>query len=167
MDYRKILKETPNKKNLSVTLKKSPEKGVGLFATKTIKKGDTIAYYKIQIFLERTYESPTDFVYSFEVYRKNGQKYQRLIGDIYDGSFPLPENDIPFWGAFVNEPSENGRTNADIEIDLENNYKDRNFSVPGETMIYKLIATRKIQPKEEILWYYGKNYKRDYKVGKH
>ena len=167
MDYQKILKETPDKKNLNVTLKKSKDKGVGLFATKTIKKGDTIAYYKIQMFREKDYESPTDFVYSFEVYRKNGEIYKRLIGDIYPDSFPEPENNIPFWGPFANEPSQNQRTNADIEIDLEENYKDRNFSVPGDTMVYRLVATKIIRPQDEILWYYGRHYPRNYKVGKH
>ena len=167
MDYQKILKETPDKKKLKLTLKKSKTKGVGLVATKTIKKGETIAYYKIQLFREKDYESPSNFVYSFEVYRKNGEKYKTLIGDIYPDSFPEPEDGIPFWGPFANEPSQNQRTNADIEIDIEENYKDRNFSVPGDTMVYRLVATKMIRPKDEILWYYGRHYPRNYKVGKH
>lgn len=166
MDYRQILKTTPNKKDLSLTLKKTKDKGVALYATKTIKKGDVITYYKIKLFREKDYQSPTDFVYSFEVYRKNGDLYKRLIGDIDSDSFPLPIDNIPFWGPFANEPSQNQRTNADIEIDLESNYKNRNFSLPGDVMVYKLVATKMIRPNDEILWYYGPNYPRDYKAGK-
>lgn len=166
MDYKKILKSTKNRKDLSLTLKESKTKGVGMFATKTIKKGDIIAYYKIKIFKIRDYESPSDFVYSFNVYRKNGEEYKRLIGDIDEDSFPEPENNIPFWGPFANEPSSNQRTNSEIEIDLETNYKNKKFTVPGETMIYKLIATKMIRKDQEILWFYGPNYNRNYKVGK-
>ena len=48
-DIKSILKNTPDKDKLSVTLKKT-EKGNSLFATKAIKKGDTIAYYKMMVF---------------------------------------------------------------------------------------------------------------------
>lgn len=48
-DYKQILKDTPNKDKLSITLKKG-NKGVSIFATKDIKKGDKIAYYKMKIY---------------------------------------------------------------------------------------------------------------------
>jgi len=48
-DIKSILKNTPDKDKLYVTLKKT-EKGNSLFATKPIKKGDTIAYYKMMVF---------------------------------------------------------------------------------------------------------------------
>lgn len=167
MDYKKILKSTKNKENLSITLKRSEQKGVGVYATKTIKKGDLIAYYKCQVFREKGYESPTDRVYTFIVYRKNGEDYKRLIGDLYEGSFPEPIDNIPFWAPFVNEPSQNQRVNSDIDIDLKANYKGRTYLTPGDTVVYKLVATRMIRKGEEILWYYGPNYPRNYKVGKH
>ena len=47
--YREILRDTPNLDQLSVTLKKG-DKGVSLFATKDIDKGDLIAYYKMKVF---------------------------------------------------------------------------------------------------------------------
>ena len=73
MDYKKLLKNSKVNK-LKVTLKKDERKGVGLYATKNILKGEIVAYYKVKIFKEKDYISPTDSVYSFEVYRKNGEK---------------------------------------------------------------------------------------------
>lgn len=155
-----------NRKDLSIKLKKTKDKGLSLFATKDINKGDVIAYYKGKIFRTSTYESPTDGVYSFEVYKKNGEPYKRLIGDIDENSFPDPLDKIPFWGPFANEPSQNQRVNTDVDINLKENYSDKTFSSPGEDFIYKLVATRKIRKGDEILWYYGKDYPRNYKVGK-
>ena len=160
MDYRKLIKG----KKLLVTLKKDPVKGVGLYAREKILKGDIIAFYKIKVFLLKDYE--TDGVYSFEVYKKNGDEYKRLIGDIYEESFPDPIENIPFWAPFVNEPSKHQRVNSEIDINTEENYKDKRFISPGDTIIYKLVATRKIRPGDEILLYYGKEYKRNYEVGK-
>jgi len=166
LDYKNILKSTPNKKELKVTLKSSKRKGVGLYAVKDINKGEIIAYYKIKVFRKKDYISPTDYVYCFEVYRKNGKEYKRLIGDIDEDSFPQPLNGVPFWGPFSNEPSMGERSNSEIEIELDTNYKDRNYSVPGDHMIYSLIAKRKIRKGDEILWYYGDGYDRDYKASK-
>jgi len=155
-----------NRKDLKVKLVKTEDKGLGVFATKDINKGETIAYYKFKVFRENTYESPTNFVYSFEVYKKNGEPYKRLIGDIDEESFPDPIDSISFWGPFINEPSQNQRINADIDVNLKENYENKTFSSPGESMVYKIVATKKIRPGEEILWYYGKDYPRNYKVGK-
>lgn len=166
MDYSKILAKTKDKEKLKVTLRKTKEKGVGLFATKQIKDGEDIAYYKIKVFRKKGYKSPTNSVYLFEVYRQNGKSYKTLIGDIDKDSFPQVVNNVPFWAPFANEPTTCESTNSEIEIDLKNNYKTRNYSSPGENMIYKLVATRDIEPGEEILWYYGEDYERGYEVGK-
>lgn len=105
-------------------------------------------------------------MYSFGVYRKNEDEYKRLIGDIDLESFPQPINDITFWAPFANEPSKGERCNAEIDIDTKYNYQNKTYTKPGETMIYKLIAKRKISPGDEIMWYYGKGYERNYKVGR-
>jgi hypothetical protein len=49
-DIESILKNTPNKDKLSVTLKHQPIKGNSLFAKKPINKGDLIAYYKMKAY---------------------------------------------------------------------------------------------------------------------
>lgn len=164
LNYERILSDTPNKDELSVTLKRTANKGVGLYATKHIKKGETIAYYKITVFKTSVYESPTNYMYSFEVYKKDGDNYKRLIGDVDLKSFPEPLNDIPFWGPFANEPSINQKSNAHLDMNLKENYKNRKKVDVGQTMVYQLIATKHIKPGDEILWYYGPDYIRDYKV---
>ena len=56
-DIKSILKDTPDKSKLSVTLKHQPIKGNSLFATKPIQKGDTIAYYKMKVFTSVDYRN--------------------------------------------------------------------------------------------------------------
>jgi hypothetical protein len=168
LNYQVLLDNTPNLENLSVTIGKIEGKGVGLIATKKIKKGNIIAYYKVRVFKRNGYKSPTNDVYSFTIYKKNGNEYKTLIGDIDNSCFPPPINNIPFWGPFANEPSKNQRVNAKIDVDLKDNYvvKQRKICREGESMIYTLVATRNIEPGEEILWFYGDDYSRDYKLGK-
>jgi hypothetical protein len=151
---------------VKVTLKKSKGKGVGLFATRKIAEGEVIAYYRIKVFRSKDYESPTKGTYLFEVYRKNGDEYKRLTGDIYEGSFPEPIDGITFWAPFANEPTVDQRTNAEIDINLSETYNDKTKTMVDDIVDYKLIATRPIAAKDEILWYYGDRYSRNYKAGK-
>jgi hypothetical protein len=60
-DIKSILKNTPDKSKLSVTLKHQPIKGNSLFATKPIQKGDTIAYYKMKVFTDVNYNYKNKF----------------------------------------------------------------------------------------------------------
>ena len=148
-EYKNLLKNI-SKTQLNVILKESRNKGVGLYATKIINKGDVIAYYKFKIFKRKDYDSPTNFKYTFEVYRKNGVEYKTLIGDIDLDCFPEPLDNIPFWAPFVNEPNKNEKSNAEIDIDTKGNYSDKTYSLAGETGIYKLVASKKIKPNDEI-----------------
>ena len=166
LDHTKVLKNTKNKGDLSITLKPSKIKGVGLYSTKPIQTDETIAYYKIRVFKQSDYKSPTNYMYSFDVYRKDGEEYKRLIGDLDLTSFPEPMNDVPFWAPFANEPSKGQRSNAEIDMNLKDNYKNRTTISSGQIMIYKLVAKKYIGSGEEILWYYGEDYRRDYPVSK-
>ena len=153
--------------NLSVTLKEN-YKGIGLYATKDIAKGKLIAYYQIKVFKIKDYKSPTDNIYSFAVYRKNGQEYKTLVGDLYKDSFSSSVNGITSWAPFANEPSKGEKANAEIEIDIKQIFKclERYYLVPGDVLVYYLYTKRKIVKGQEIMWYYGSGYARDYKVGK-
>ncbi len=166
LDHKQILKGTKNKINLKVTLKKDKTKGVGLYATEKIMKGDVIAYYKITACKGKEYDSPTNFMYSFEVYKKNGDEYKRFIGDIDLNSFPDPKNDITYWAPFANEPSKGQKSNAELDMNLQENYKNRTKIKVGQSLIYKLEATRHINPGDEILWFYGPDYHRNYEVSR-
>lgn len=164
LDINQILSKTPNKDKLKIILKHDNIKGSGLFATKNIKKGELIAYYKMKVFDYRTYISPTNYVYAFDIYTKTGRGSKALIGDIDLNSFPEPIKNIPFWAPFANEPSPNQPLNAEIDTNLKENYSNRAHVKQGSFMIYKLVATQNIKPDEEITIYYGKDYVRNYEL---
>jgi len=167
LDRKILLAETPAavKNKLSVTLKKNKFSGTGLFATKQIKKGKTIAYYKMKVHEDsnkKSYKSPTKCMYCFTVYTKGDKMNRNLMGDLDKESAPLPENNIPYWAYFSNEPSVGKPENAEIDIALKDNYRNRNKLKSGDFIRYKLKASRNIKPGEEIVWCYGEAYARDY-----
>jgi len=150
--------------DLKVTLKKN-FKGVSLFAKKPLRRGNVVAYYKFKL-----HRYDDDFVgkkqdmYTMSVYGKTGRFNSRVIGDIYPGSLDKPKNGIPFWAYFSNEPSGKQRENAYLDINVKGNYKNRRTVKPGETMIYKIVASKNIKPGEEITWCYGDAYGRNYEA---
>lgn len=164
LDIERVKRKTPNLNKLKVTLKNHPIKGGALYAIKPIKKGELIAYYKIRLFRLDEYDSPTNNMYTFDVYTKSGNSSRKLIGDIDLTSFPDPINNIPFWAPFANEPMKNQKCNAEIDHNVKENYKNRKIAKAGSVLIYKLVATRNIARNDEITWYYGDNYERDYEV---
>ncbi len=166
--------------NYKTTLKQD-EKGIGLYATKPILKNEVIALYKLKVFKKSDYKYPYGGIYIFTVYRKNGEAYKTLIGDLYSGSFPKSisksnnskstskskkDINIPYWAPFVNEPSNVKDINSDIDVDFKTTYQNKSFLKSGNILTYKLVATRNIEPGEEITWYYGDDYERDYTVNK-
>lgn len=161
LDYKTVLAMTKDAKTLSVTLKKGP-KGVGLFSTKKIKRGQVIAYYRFKAFDDRVYKSPTKNMYTIAIYTKTERQYDNLIGDIFCDSVIAPTRGIPYWGHFSNEPSPKEETNATLDINTRGNYKDKNRIKVGDVVIYKLRATTDIPKNTEILWCYGDSYDRPY-----
>ena len=149
--------------DLSVQLKKGP-KGVSLFAKKLIKKGNIVSYYKFKLFSVKNFKGVKKDMYVMSVYTKQYNFNPRLLGDLFEGSLEQPKYNIPFWAYFSNEPSGNQIENCTIDPNLKSNYKFRHFVKEGDTMIYKLIATKDINPGEEIVWCYGDYYNRTYKA---
>jgi hypothetical protein len=82
-NHREILQNTPDLDKLSVTLKKG-EKGVSIFATKDIAKGDLIAYYKMKVYSNTkkgvkeltTKDSLEDLE---KALKKNGQRISKCL----------------------------------------------------------------------------------------
>lgn len=160
LDPDRILKNTENIGDLKVILRKDEIKGTGLYAVKPIIKDEVIAYYKIKLFTESKYKSPTHFIYTFSVYNSSGRKSLLLIGDIVEDSIPEPENNIPYWAMFANEPSGDQDINSEIDISHDNT----NRLKVGSYLVYKLVATRNIKEGEEITIYYGDEYDRNYEL---
>jgi len=166
-----LLTETPSsiKKKLSVTLKKNKFAGTGLFATKPIRKGKTIAYYKMRVNQDsnkKSYKSPTKCMYCFTMYTKSGNAASTTVGDVHPESVPQPGKDnIPYWAHFSNEPSKGHTENSEIDIATKLNFKNRKKLKDGDFVTFKLKATRNIKKGEEIVWCYGEGYGRKYKTG--
>lgn len=144
-----------------------PGKGRGLVAKEYIRKGDVIAYYRAKVYDRRTYESPTDGIYLFTVYKKNEDEYKNLVADIFNTSVLPPKDGITYLALYSNEPAPGQKSNADIDLNFKGNYNDmgRSKLKPGDIIVYKLIAMRDIEPGEEIVWYYGADYPRTYELG--
>lgn len=166
MDY--VLKKAGSLP-LKVELKKTRIKGIGIYAKEPIRNGEVIALYQIKVFREKTYESPTNNVYTIGIYTPSGNESKVWVGDIVPESLKNPiksENKefyIPYWAYFSNEPSLGQVTNAYIDMNLEETYKTRKRIKEGDFVTYKLIATENIEPGEEIVWDYGSGYgKRNY-----
>lgn len=145
-----------------IKLKKG-KKGVSVFANKAIRKGQLLAYYKFKVYARkhRTYKGGG---YAMTVYTKNGNEKRQVIGDIYTGSLTEEKNGVPFWGYFFNEPSTGQERNAYLNENKSGNYKTRSSVKVGDTMIYKIVATKNIKKGEEITWCYGSVYDRGYKT---
>lgn len=154
--------------DLKVTLKKN-FKGVSLYSKKPIKKGQVVAYYKFLLHkYDDNFEGVKNNMYTMSVYTKSGRFNSHLIGDIYEGSLRPPRRNISFWAYFSNEPSKafekhpEQMENVYLDINLKENYKNRDKVKAGDTMIYKLVAFRDIKANEEITWCYGDAYHRNY-----
>lgn len=160
----KIYENTPNEilHCLSIELKED-NKGIGIYATKNIKKNTVISYYKLKVY-GNNYSLPNNNNYSFTLYDKDENPIDKLTGELSIDSIPLPINNIPYWAHLVNEPSMDETENSSIDINTEENYKDRDTITIGDTVIYKLVADTDINIGDQIKWCYGSNYKRNYET---
>lgn len=147
--------------SVKTTLKKT-KKGYSVVAIKPIKRRETIAYYRFKLY-RQPHRGVINGMYTMTVYTKSYNESNTLIGDLYPKSIDYPKNGIPYWGYFCNEPSLNEQPNAALSVNLRFNYKNSKVKREGGTMVYKIYATRNIQPGEEITWCYGDYYHRGYK----
>jgi len=152
--------------DLSVSLRKNKYKGTSLYASKPIKKGQIIAYYKFKVYQLDTHRQVKGGMYGMTVYTKSGRTSRNKIGDIYSGSLDVPKRGISYWAYFSNEPSINPKQseNAYLDINLKQNYRNRRNIKVGDTMVYKLRASKNIPKGQEITWCYGGDYGRTYKA---
>ena len=160
----KYAKDMAKGHDIKVVLKKN-YKGISLFSKKPIKKGSVVAYYKFLVNkYDDNFKGHNNDMYTMTVYGKRGRARETVMGDIYDGSLLPPKNGITYWAYFSNEPSGDQEENVYLDINTSFNYKNRDRVNAGDTMIYKLMASRDIKPNEEITWCYGDFYNRNYKA---
>jgi hypothetical protein len=149
---------------MRTTLMRSPVKDIGVYATRDINPGETIAYYKIFSFKQKHYQSSNNGKYAFQIYDEQGNIHPDYIGDLTEESMCLPIYSatngeyVPFWGYFVNEPSPGEKVNACVCLNLEQNYKHRKKVEPHQAFVYSIVAERPIHSNQEVLIHYGDHY---------
>lgn len=164
LDMKYVIAHTRGYEDLKVELRKTT-KGVSMFARSAFKKGSTIAYYKLKIIKERSKKPRVKGgIYTFSIYDKEGEKIKTLTGDLCDESLEQPRRGVPFFAYFAKEPTGKQTCNAFMDDSLKDNYKDREEVQEGDFFTYRLVALRDVPEGEEICWYYGDHYQRDYKV---
>ena len=160
-----VEKNTPNLSSLKVRLEHIPGKGIGLIANRNINRGEIVSYYKVMVYISRNHVGVMNDAYNIQVVTKSNRDSTTMIGDIYEGSNAKPRGTIPYWAYFSNEPSEGQKSNSLLDINLKSNYRNRHRVKIGDTLVYSLKAKRNIKEGEEIVWYYGTKYVRNYNVG--
>lgn len=79
--------------------------------------------------------------------------YGNLVPAAFQG---LAEPSTAFF--YANEPPPGARANAHFDLVADPN------GAPGDTLI-RLVTTRHLEANDEVLWYYGASYRRDYALG--
>jgi len=174
-DMTRILRSTPDLKSLPVTLKKTKNKGIGLFAVRDIPAKAFVALYRMKVFDKRDYDSPTDYKYSFVAYTKSGNASRTFIADLdMDEPLLMPRLELdnraidgsvylPYWAYFANEPTRGVQEdNVEMDTNPDENYSSRDRLRVGDHIVYKMKTTRPIKAGEELVWSYGDLYERDY-----
>ena len=160
-----IKRKTKNLRNLKTCLKKIKNKGVGIFANRNIKKNEVVVYYLLKAYDLKDFPNLFDYVYTVELYTKNGNAIKSLIGDLCEESLVQPgEDGIAYWGYFSNEPSTVQKSNTFLDTNLEENYAHRKKIKKGDYVLYRLIASKDIKKGDEITWCYGSLYYRKYET---
>lgn len=135
---------------LSVRVAVVAGKGLGLMAQRRIESGEVIAKY-----LTRLYTKAGHAFSEYAIGALDG----RLVNDLFAGSFPpVGADGISFLAPLANELSEGGAGEYNAKLVLF--YED----VDKRQSLFGLVAMRAIAVDEEILWFYGKDYPRDYCV---
>lgn len=150
--------------NSKTMLRKSRTAGIELVASKPIKRGERVAFYKVKVYRyadgAKMYR---DSMYAILVPTISDNDSGTLIGDLYSGSLCMPGPDgVTYLGFYANEPNHKQSTNVSLNSEIAMNYKDRKRVSPGDTYTYSLRATRDIKKNEAIVWCYGDSYHRDY-----
>jgi SET domain len=151
-----------NHPNLKTYIKKTKNKGIGVFANKNIKKGETICYYMVKIVNKLT-TLYSDINYRIGFQDDNGELIENIVGDVDSSCWKNPTSTgIAYWGYLANEPSVNQTQNSVLKKGY-NNKKVKDLKI-GDHYLYKIVSTKSIRKNEEVTWYYGDRYQRNYKT---
>lgn len=145
--------------NLPVLLQKGPH-GYGVYANAPLAKNQLVAIYTVEV-VPNTFTAPTGHMYDLNLIlhgKLSTTKYGALTRKCL---IDEPFENAPFWGAFCNEPSHGQRTNVKlVQMRLEK-FGERTFFHAG------VRTTTKVNKGTELVWDYGKHYRREYDTTYH
>ena len=138
-------------------------KQAGMVAMRTIKKGETIAYYPIVLMADPGAATRDPLRAYFIEVRYRG-KQSRLVGkpDL-ETVTREPTRSIPYTALWANEPYPSETPNAEM-VGREPARKPAD----GDKIKYSLKATKTIRKGQEVMWCYGTDFDRGsppYKTG--
>lgn len=159
-----LKRNTPEYSSCVSVPKKYKNKGYGLCAGKNINKGDVVAYYRSTVYKADGHKRNTSIDYTFNVYSPSGNRNWSLVGDLTPASYQLPCNGVPYWGYLINEPNVGQKSNCYLDKQHAKNFSERKSLKIGDFVVYAIRAKRNIKKGEELMWYYGPYYERDYET---
>lgn len=161
VSYSDILAEVRLEDKVCVT--SIPGKNRGLRALSDLPRNYICAYYPVQIVPVDPDTPASDrsyWMYGTQVYNEKGNVYRKLKGRLAPRSLRRTVyKNKPVVAHFVNEPAPGETENCHV-------FFSSKFVQPGDIDYYPLKTTRAVRRGEELLWYYGDEYDRDYEVGR-
>lgn len=151
-----------------VEVKASAKHGLGLFAKIDIERGQRIAIYQV---IARP-ASEIDEIYGVILPTTTEESFDYILAGV-----PIKDTSrfVDYEGhilrnlaMFINEPSPEETSNVDILMNRIENLvrRGQERAKINDVFTYYFYTLRDIKAGEEILWYYGENYHRDYPVSK-
>ena len=146
--------------DLPVLLQKGTH-GYGVFANADLAKNQLVAIYTVEV-VPNSFTAPTGHMYDIDLVingKLSTTKYGALTREcLVDEPY---ENTVPYWGPFCNEPSDGKRTNVKL-------IKMRIEKMWGRTFYHVGVrTTKKVEKGTELVWDYGKHYRREYDTTYH
>ena len=138
-------------------------KQAGMFATRTIKKGETIAYYPIVLIADPGPDTKDPLRNYFIEVRFRGRQNELVGKPDLTIVARKPTRAIAYTALWSNEPYPSQKPNAEM-VGRE---LTRKPSV-GDKIKYSLKATTNISKGDEVMWCYGSEFDRGsppYKTG--
>lgn len=175
-------------------IRESEDKGLGMFARKKFQSDEVVAYYRCEVInVSHHSDSDDTYRMALPTWLQHhlqsvGVPVGYIACDILSipKDVPPPLNGVPYWGFIINEPSPDETVNVYtddqaqevcVHIDTKqvtaqniiNKIQcvkdwEHLFSQHTIYITYVFRAETAIQKGEEILWYYGDTYDRDYAI---
>lgn len=147
-----------------VEVRRSKGRGLGLFAKVDIPRFQDLALYRV---IARPFDE-ADEIYGVVLPTLTEESFDRVLTGvpIKDSSIYIEHEGIRLRNIamYINEPNPDETPNADIALNRIPNLvrRGQERAKLNDIFDYYIHSLKHIKAGDEILWYYGISYKRDY-----